>query len=179
MDEEAKDANVEGAEPNDASTEGSADDIDARADDPAPADQSTEEDWPEEPAAEYAAAGTDSASAAASDEPTAEITEEPTTVQAAQAEEDSATPPAATGGDRRVAAGLGAVLAALVVGGVGYALGESSSSDLSAFGESPAAHRGSSEGERGDDRWSPPGQGGFGAMRSDDRAGGGDCPDRG
>jgi hypothetical protein len=176
MDDEAKDSDVEGAGPHDASSESSADDIDAQADDPAPVDPSTEEDWPEEPAAEDAAAAT-GASADAAEDRTAEITGEPTTVRAAQAEEDSATPPAGTGGDRRVAAGIGAVLAALVIGGVGYAIGESSSSDLSAFGASPAAYRGSGEGERDGDRWSP--QGGFGAMGSDDRADRGDCPDRG
>jgi hypothetical protein len=179
MDDEAKDSDVEGAGPNDASSESSADDIDAQADDPAPVDPSTEEDWPEEPAAEDAAAGTDSASADAADDRTAEITGEPTTVRAAQAEEDSSTPPASTGGDRRVAVGIGAVLAALVIGGVGYAIGESSSSDLSAFRASPAVYRGSGEGERDGDRWSPPRQGSFGAMGSDDRAVGGDCPDRG
>jgi hypothetical protein len=136
------------------------------------------DELPAEPVAEGSTAPSET-SAATDDEPTVEMAGEPALVRAGQAEDVAAAAPSRTGGDRRVAAGLGAALAALVIGGVGYAIVESSSSDLSAFDASAAAYRESTPGDRDGDRSSPPVRGRFGGMGSDDRSGDGECPDRG
>jgi hypothetical protein len=155
-----------------------ASDAESPADDADGTDERTADELPAEPVAEGSTQPSET-SAATDNEPTVEIAGEPALVRAGQAEDVAAAAPARTGGDRRVAAGLGAALAALVIGGVGYAIGASSSSDLSAFDASPAAYRESTPGDRDGDRWSPPGRGGFGGMGGDDRPGAGDCPDRG
>jgi hypothetical protein len=154
-----------------------ASDAEPPAEDTEGTDERAADELPAEPVAEGSTAPSETS--ATDDEPTVEVAGEPALVRAGQAEDVAAAASSRTGGDRRVAAGLGAALAALVIGGVGYAIGESSSSDLSAFDASPAAYRESTPGDRDGDRWSPAARGRFGGMGSDDRSGDGECPDRG
>jgi hypothetical protein len=115
-----------------------------------PAEEAAEKaavDAAEAPTAETSATdepteNTGPAAADVAEEPVADAQDEPTVVQAAAAKGGPAAARADTlVGDRRVLAGVGAVIAALAIGAVGYAIGDSSSSsEVSPFDGSPVAY---------------------------------------